>query len=96
MFLACHKSLACQQITLTTNCEMVACKIHLKANNKSLIVLSVYRSPNRDLNDMCGVICELVNKRSNSTVWIGGDLNLPDLVVQLPLITTQLALASMS
>ena len=61
---------------------MVACKIQLKANNKSLIVLSAYRPPNRDLdyvNDLCGVICDLVNKHSNSTVWIGGDLNLPDI-----------------
>jgi len=28
---------------------------------------------------MCGIICDLVNKHSNSTVWIGGDLNLPDI-----------------
>ena len=37
---------------------------------------------NRDLhyvNDMCGVICDLINKYLNSTVWIGGDLNLPDI-----------------
>ena len=40
-FLACHRSLACQQISLNANCEMVTCKMHLKANNKSLIVLSV-------------------------------------------------------
>ena len=76
VFLACHRSLACQQIPLYTNCELVACQIYLQGN-KSLIVASVYRPPNRDqdyLQNVCTSIYDLVNRFPNSTVWIGGDL----------------------
>jgi len=43
-----YRFLACQQMTLNSNCEMVACNLHFQAINKSLIVASMYRPPNRD------------------------------------------------
>ena len=51
VFSACDSSLSCTQLLLPTSFEAVACKIQL-ADKKSLVVLTVYRPPNRDITYM--------------------------------------------
>ena len=48
-----------------------------------LIIASVYRPPNRDIEYMelmCNTIESIVINNRNAVLWIGGDLNLPDIV----------------
>ena len=48
VFLTCHNKLISREISLTTQCELVACFITL-SDLQSLIVCSVYRPPNNDI-----------------------------------------------
>ena len=60
---------------------MTATKIHLN-NNKHVIIAAIYRPPNSDLqyiDDMCNTIEDLTSRHKNSVLWVGGDLNLPDI-----------------
>ena len=83
VFVACHSLLmSCELDTSNTSCELVSCQIKLK-DNTSLIVVSVYRPPStRDhyLNDLCDQLTSIISSHPNSTVWIAGDINLPDIV----------------
>ena len=47
VFLACTRDFAWQELALQTSCEAVACKTVLN-NHQSLIIISIYRPPNRD------------------------------------------------
>ena len=44
--------------------------------------MSIYRPPNRDyeyLESLCLLIHDVVSKNPKSAIWIGGDLNLPNI-----------------
>ena len=46
------------------------------------MVVSVYRPPNTDIDyalDLCSKIKDIVNTNRSATIWISGDLNLPDI-----------------
>jgi len=51
VFFACHNTMNCTQIPLHSQCEAVACRINL-SGSQTLIVLAVYRPPNRDIQCM--------------------------------------------
>ena len=60
---------------------MTSTKIHLN-NNKHIIIAAIYRPPNSDLqyiHDMCNSIEDLSSGNRNYVLWVGGDLNLPDI-----------------
>ena len=60
---------------------MTATKLHLN-NNKHVIIAAIYRPPNSDqqyINDMCNAIEDLSSRHRNYVLWVGGDLNLPDI-----------------
>ena len=63
--------------------RLEACFIKVLApGNTNIILASVYRPPNRDatyLDLLCENIENIVQNHKNSIVWIGGDLNLPDI-----------------
>ena len=70
-------------LTLTT-CEVIACEV--KCNNcNPLIVVYVYRPPHRDLlymQNLCSLLEEIITSHfdcSHCTIWLTGDLNLPDI-----------------
>ena len=70
----------CKEITLSTSNEIIACHIHLK--NQSLILISAYRPPNNNyeyLDTLCSTISSIVLSNPNYIVWLGGDLNLPNI-----------------
>ena len=51
------------------------------SSNPSLVIVSVYRSPYNDLVCMENLIDSsncIVDKYKNSTIWVAGDLNLPN------------------
>jgi len=48
VFFACHNTINCLQIPIQTQCEAVACKVNL-TDGHVLIVLTVYKPPNRDI-----------------------------------------------
>ena len=51
-------------------------------NNKHIIIAAIYHPPNSDLlyiDDMCNSIEDLSSRHRNYVLWVGGDLNLPDI-----------------
>jgi hypothetical protein len=61
---------------------LVAVHIEGVEDNSSLVVASVYRQPNRDIDhthSLCQDIKEVMNKYIKSTIWIGEDANLPNI-----------------
>ena len=58
---ACHRTLACTRITLITTCEVVVfCKISI-SRDEVLIIVIVYRLPNRDIDYMLH-LCKLIGE----------------------------------
>ena len=81
MFFACHSSINCSRISLPYTTESVACKIQAEAD-KTLIVLTVYRPPNRDevyMQNLCKLIEDLYIKYKEAIFWITGDFNLANI-----------------
>ena len=82
--LAIKSNIISNQIDVTStdcDCEVIARKIECDSN-KSLIVISAYRPPNSSIEyskALSNIITEICRKNKNSTIWLGGDLNLPDI-----------------
>ena len=69
------------KLDINTDCEAVACKVEL-SDNRTLIVLVIYRPPNRDLQytqSICNLIEYLCCTFVNAIIWITGDFNLPNI-----------------
>ena len=76
---ASHSSYTCTHIDIQTTCDIVSCKVDLQQS--TLLIISVYRPPNNDITymeNLCGTIENLILDHPNSTIWIAGDLNLPN------------------
>lgn len=71
----------CHPVDIDTDCEIIARKI-VCSDNKSLIVASTYRPPNNNsdyASELCRCISDICRDHPNSTIWVGGDFNLPDI-----------------
>ena len=83
-----------------TSCEICAAIIQLSLNQQ-LVVINVYRPPNRDLEyqqELCNCICEIVRRYPNSFIFVLGILisqTLTGLVTQLLIINILLILAGL-
>ena len=55
---ACHNTINCMQITLHSQRKAVACRVNL-SDGQILIILTVYRPPNRDIQCMEN-ICKVI------------------------------------
>ena len=67
-------------MTTPRDVDAVACRLDL--SHHSLIIIAVYRPPNSDfiyLQSLCYSIQEVIDSNPHSTVWIAGDLNLPNI-----------------
>ena len=54
------------------------------ADKSSIVVASLYRQPNKDINHtrtICNDIRMIVELHKSSTIWIGGDANFPDILI---------------
>ena len=63
--------------------KLEACIIKIQTPGSSpVIIASVYRPPNRDIeymNLLCDSFESIAQRYKNAVLWIGGDLNLPDI-----------------
>ena len=74
---ACQNTINCIRLDIKTDCEAIACKVEL-SDNRTLIVLVIYRPPNRDLHYMqsiCNLIEYLCCTYVNAIIRITGDFN---------------------
>ena len=63
-----------------TSCEICATIIQLSLNQQ-LVVINVYRPPNRDLQylqELCESIGEIVRRYPKAFIFCTGDFNIPD------------------
>ena len=82
VLLAVSREFTDNQITTDTDKEIIATKISTGCKKTSLVIVSVYRPPNTDIDyalDLCSKIKHIVNTNRSATIWISGDLNLPDI-----------------
>ena len=82
VLLAVSREFTDNQITTDTDKEIIATKISTECKKTSLVIVSVYRPPNTDIDyalDLCSKIKHIVNTNRSATIWISGDLNLPDI-----------------
>ena len=80
--------LTSHQLHIDSLCELVACKFDQTDN--PLVICSVYRPPSSNieyLDCMCKDLQSITLTNPSSTMWIGGDLNLPDINWSLNAIT---------
>ena len=78
VFFAYHNTIDCSQVTFTSPCEVVICRVEM-INSKVLIVVTAYRPPNQDLvymQNLCQLISEIHSKYKNAVIWITGDFNI--------------------
>nr|XP_054767499.1 uncharacterized protein LOC129274773 [Lytechinus pictus] len=81
VLLAIRNDLIYDIIDTTGTGEQVFVKLSFGANVK-LIIGALYRPPNSDinyLNDLCSTVENVASKNKKAALWIGGDLNLPDI-----------------
>ena len=79
--LAVSREFTDNQITTDTYKEIIATKISTGCKTY-IVIVSVYRPPNTDIDyalDLCSKIKHIVNTNRSATIWISGDLNLPDI-----------------
>jgi len=68
------------EVIKAKNCEVLAIKVQCKS--KAIVLAVCYRPPSNNITDIqniCSQIQIIQNKFKNHPIWIGGDLNLPDI-----------------
>ena len=63
------------------DCEIVDTRIEC-SKNTSFIVISAYRPTNNDdayAHTLGNTIIDICNKYPKDTIWVGGDMNIPDI-----------------
>ena len=83
VLLAIKSNIIAEEITTqsNSNIESVFCKI-VTPNSTPLIVGSIYRPPNTNLEymkNLCSQLNFIKENHKNSAIWIMGDLNLSDI-----------------
>ena len=83
VLLAIKSTLIAEEIKLESNhnIESIFCKISTP-NSKQLIIGSVYRPPNSNIEymtDLCNQLTNIEAEYKNAVIWIMGDFNLPDI-----------------
>ena len=81
VLIAVKKDIISQELATDSPCEIVCCKIEL-FKTKPLIICSVYRPPSSDIDysiNLCNSLRDIAKYNPNSTIWVAGDLNLPDI-----------------
>jgi len=81
VLVAVKDTLISSEVDIETKSELIA--VQIEGEGKlPLIVASLYRQPNRNIehmNTLCSDIHNLYEKFKSSTIWIAGDANLPDI-----------------
>ena len=69
----------------THNCE-IAAATQMQQEQKT-IMCSIYRLPTTDFTNLISILKDLIHINPSTTIWIGGDLNLPNIEWSTNLIT---------
>jgi len=80
VFIGCRSTFRCISIDIQSNSEIASCKVDLAEG--SLLIIAAYRPPNCNLSSaeyLSNAIEKLILDHLNSTVWVAGDLNLPNI-----------------
>ena len=75
------QSISSQLLNYNVSCELCSVKLEL-LHGSPLIIIGVYRPPNRDsiyTQKLCDEIMNIVNSNSNSFICCTGDFNTPDI-----------------
>ena len=89
MLLGISTSLSSNQIEIKTEGEFVAAKV--LSSKHAIIFAAAYRPPRSDLaymdtvNQTLSTLCHMF---SNMPIWVGGDMNLPDIEWDTEQLTT--------
>lgn len=76
------QNLIVKELPTPDNVEFIAVQIEVQGNNSPLIVGSLYRPPKSDLQYtelLCSTVSKLSIDKPSSALWVGGDMNLPDI-----------------
>ncbi|XP_063951801.1 uncharacterized protein LOC135153256 [Lytechinus pictus] len=81
--IAIKNNLVFERLTyrLDREIEAVFIKLHID-RHQSLVICAMYRPPSSSIaymNDLCEVIEDINAENRNTVLWLGGDLNLPDI-----------------
>ena len=72
-----------EPLSINTTCEICAVRVKISSSHDdSLILISIYRPPNRDLvyhESLCNAISDIVSGYPRSAIYCAGDINLPDI-----------------
>jgi len=80
VLIAYKNSFACYELHYDSSVEIVVSKFIL--NKQSLIICSLYRPPNRDLEymeNLCQQLHNICLTNLDTPIWIAGDVNLPNI-----------------
>ena len=87
--IAIKKNLESEMVYTSKTTESIYCKINMK-NRTPIIIGSVYRPPNPNLqkkDEICRELTEIKANNKKALFWVGGDFNLPDIDWQIDTIT---------
>ncbi len=83
VLIATKKNLITQEISLESNAEAVLVRIESEKKQEPIVVGSFYRSPSKtseqQITDIETAIDSAAAYSKSSTLWMGGDMNLPDI-----------------
>jgi len=82
VLLAVKEDIISEELKMERDIEAVFAKLSIPGIRTWLIVGSLYRPPSSDINYMeslCEEVINQANKHRSSILWMGGDLNLPDI-----------------
>ena len=81
VFIACKSNIQCKHLEIDTECKLGTCEIELPSG-LPLVTVSVYWRPYKNLDymdNLTDTINCIANDHKNSTIWVAGDLNLPNI-----------------
>ena len=83
VLIAVKNTLISQDLEIKSDCEIVVSRIECSKKKKTfLIVISVYRPTNDNFvyaHALTNTIIDTCNKYPMDTIWVFGDMNLPDI-----------------
>jgi len=80
VLIAYRNSLTCCELSYDSSVEVAAGKFIL--DSQSLIICSLYRPPNRNLEymqNLCHLLRNICSTNPDTPIWIAGDMNLPNI-----------------
>ena len=82
VLIASRNGIICSDVNIDSSTEIIACKVtYIRKLSVCDNLFTVYRSPERNfvtMENFCQALESLCSRHPNLPIWIGGDLNLPN------------------